>query len=480
MPKMKSGKNIVYSKSEASKRFHIFLMAKKFIVLISLSFLFLSSFVYAQEIHPGSILRIRDYNTEISFSVTHSFSKIEVQNDKVLFDNYWISVKNTNMEITDWFKTDPQKLKFNLTAPTVTPSIVKFYTYDKGKPFKIYKDGTELPEGVVPGWSYDSSTKVLTISLNDTTSLAISIEFLVCNPNGTGPDGLCHQACGASLECEGKTPNTKWCDGNTKKVCDSNCQYSYQNCRTDAYDTDGGLNYLVRGTCYDYDGCNPSTGDCKVTTFADYCSSDYVIEYFVSGSFCSATSYNCKNYGSYYTCSGGVCTSGGGGCPILKVWDGGNFLELGKLDIHSKKGIDKILEKEVEMEPFEKGKYKIILKEASYLSLIGSGSEIDSIRLLDEEGKECKLVSAIHSKEGEVLSLLRNSDDKKIQLKPDQELFLTFEDCSGRKFRFIIEGENWRPPFLKVRGPAEFFAAIGKNITESIRKMISSISDFFK
>jgi hypothetical protein len=416
---------------------------KFLILLISLLFFLISVFsVYAQEIHPGSILRIRDYNTEISFSVTHSFNKIEVQSDKVLFDNYWISVKNTNMEITDWFKTDPQKLKFNLTAPIVTPSIVEFYTYDKGKPFKIYKDGTELPEGVVPGWSYDSSTKVLTISLNDTTSLAISIEFLACNPNGTGPDGLCHQACGASLECEGKSSNTKWCDGNTKKVCDSNCQYSFENCRTDASDTDGGLNYSKYGVCYDYSGCE--NGECKVINNPDKCySSNTLLESYPSGSICAYTSYNC---GSGYYCSGGRCTSGGGGgCPFLKVWDGEKFVNLGKLNIHSFRG-DKIVETSFSMEPIEKGKYQIILKEAPYFPLLDSGSNIDYVKLKDKYKNECKLISAIHSKNGNITQLLIKSDDLKTRLNQKEEIILTFEGCSGNEFQFIIEGNNWKIP----------------------------------
>jgi hypothetical protein len=271
--------------------------------------------------------------------------------------------------------------------------------------------------------------------------------IIMCNPNRTGSDGKCHQACGASLECEGKTPNTKWCDGNTKKVCDSNCQYSYQNCRTDAYDTDGGLNYLVRGTCYDYDGCNPSTGDCKVTPFTDFCSSDYVIEYFVSGSFCAATSYNCKNYGSSYTCSGGRCTSGGGGggCPFLRVWDGEKFVNLGKLNIHSFRG-DKIVETSFNMEPIEKGKYQIILEEAPYFPLLDTGSNIDYVRLKDKYGNECKLISAIHSKNGNIIQLLIKSDDLKARLNQKEKIVLTFEGCSGNDFQFTIEGNNWKFP----------------------------------
>lgn len=45
-------------------------------------------------------------------------------------------------------------------------------------------------------------------------------------------DGLCHEDCGSSPECEGKTLNSKWCDKDVLKICNLNCQYSQTNCST--------------------------------------------------------------------------------------------------------------------------------------------------------------------------------------------------------------------------------------------------------
>ena len=279
---------------------------------------------------------------------------------------------------------------------------------------------------------------------------------------------VCREAEGASPECEGKAPNTKWCGGNTKKFCNSTCQYSYEDCRTDAYDTDGGKNYLVKGTCYDYDGCDAATGNCKVTPFIDKCYDNQVIEYYVSDSFCATSNYNCKNSGLFSTCSDGKCARGGG-CPFLKIWDGEKFVEVEKLNIHSLKGVDKIVETSFIMQPIEKGKYKIILKEAPYLSLGDSGSNIDFVRLTNENGKECKLISATHSKDGDILQLLKESDDLRVRTKPNEEIVLIYEDCSGSNFTFSIEGYNplwWKPTPITI---IEFFQSFIERIRQTFR-----------
>jgi len=300
------------------------------------------------------------------------------------------------------------------------------------------------------------------------------VERGLCNPDRTSGDGLCDKVCGASLECEGRAPSTKWCDGNTKKVCNSTCQYSYEDCRTDAEETDGGKNYSVRGICYDYDGCK--AGECKVTSNPDYCYYSYVQESYVSGSFCAYTSYNCKNYGLRSTCSDGKCESGGGGgCPILKVWDGEKFVDVEKLNIHAPRDQDTTYASSFSMRPIN-GKYEIILDEAAYL--FWDGSHIDSVSLRDEAGKECKLISAIHSKQGDVLKSLQKSDDIRVRTFPGEEIKLVYEGCSGNQFTFTIEGYNMKIP-LKIPGPRDF-AAIGNIFSEVFRWISSSILDFLK
>jgi hypothetical protein len=92
------------------------------------------------------------------------------------------------------------------------------------------------------------------------------------------------------------------------------------------------------------------------------------------------------------------------------------------------------------MMPIEDGKYKIILEEASYLWW--EGSFMDYVRLKDEEGKECKLIEAEHSKNGNVLSLLKYSDDFRAVTKPTEKIGLIFTECSGNDFTLTIEGYN--------------------------------------
>ena len=270
--------------------------------------------------------------------------------------------------------------------------------------------------------------------------------YTSCNLNGTSSNGLCDKNCGAFLECDGAVPNTKWCDGYTRKVCNSICEYTEHECRKDAYDSDGGKNYRARGVCYDYQGC--SNGECKVISHQDACSGDYVKEYYVYGDFCVYTYYNCKDYGSLYTCSNGRCIQqGGGGCPILKAWNGKEFIEIGKLNIHSN-GKDTTYSIVFETKPYEENKYKVILEEKWYA--LWEGSHIDYVKLVDSKGKECKLIQAKHSKLHNITYLLENSDDLRVDLNPGEKIELIFSNCSGNKFTLLIEGYNpwWR--FVKL------------------------------
>jgi len=135
----------------------------------------------------------------------------------------------------------------------------------------------------------------------------------------------------------------------------------------------------------------------------------------------------------------------GEGCPVLKAWNGEEFKEIEKLNIHSKEGIDTVYSTQIKMEPYEEGIYKIILQEKWYA--LWEGSHIDSIKLTDSKGRECKLTEAIHSKRGDVLDELIKSDDLRVETKPGESIELTFTNCEGNEFNLEIEGFNpWRFP----------------------------------
>ncbi|NIO45151.1 MAG: hypothetical protein GTN36_06410 [Candidatus Aenigmarchaeota archaeon] len=141
------------------------------------------------------------------------------------------------------------------------------------------------------------------------------------------------------------------------------------------------------------------------------------------------------------------CSCGGGGCPILKVWNGEEFVEIEKLDIHAPEYQDKTVTTSFNMKVIN-GNYEIILDEAAYIPL--DGSHIDYVKLTDESGKECELISAVHSKHGDVLSYLVESDDMRIQTFPSENIKLIYADCSGDRFDFVIEGYNRIPGPLKM------------------------------
>jgi hypothetical protein len=93
------------------------------------------------------------------------------------------------------------------------------------------------------------------------------------------------------------------------------------------------------------------------------------------------------------------------------------------------------------------GKYYVKLSEIWYV--FWEGSHIDSVQLTDNTGKECKLISAVHNKKGNVLQAIGKSDDVRVETKPGEEIDLTFDGCSGNDFTFRIEGYN--PVFRPIK-----------------------------
>ena len=148
------------------------------------------------------------------------------------------------------------------------------------------------------------------------------------------------------------------------------------------------------------------------------------------------------------------------GCPILKVYDGKDFVEIKTLDIHAPEGVDVKYTTTFNIKPVDG---KILLTEASYL--LWEGSHIDSVTLTDDKGEECQLISAEHSKYGNVLEILAESDDIRIETKPREEIALTFEGCSGSEFSFTIEGYNKNPRAIKLEVPVvENWIVIGSAV----------------
>jgi len=52
------------------------------------------------------------------------------------------------------------------------------------------------------------------------------------------------------------------------------------------------------------------------------------------------------------------------------------------------------------------------------------------------------LISATHSKQGDILSVIAKSDDVRVRSYPGERIKLTYDGCSGNQFTFSIEGYN--------------------------------------
>jgi hypothetical protein len=280
-------------------------------------------------------------------------------------------------------------------------------------------------------------------------------------------NGVCVQGMGLSL-----TPNPVW-TGKTVTATITNCnncdgrkvyvgigQYRVLRCyctvSAGCSCTFDAPNVFTSGTSYIYYARVDKNGDRDYTDPGEEASATLKV-------YCKALSQQCSSNQPCclgYTCSYGVCQQLGG-CPVLKVWDGNEYKDVVKLNIHSERGKDTTTSIEFTMEPKD-GKYYVKLSEIWYAML--EGSHIDSVKLVDESGNECKLVSAIHDKKGDVLTAIAKSDDVRIETKPGEEIDLVFEGCKGEEFVFSIEGYNAIPRLAKMAlsqiGITIVFAAI--------------------
>ncbi len=141
-----------------------------------------------------------------------------------------------------------------------------------------------------------------------------------------------------------------------------------------------------------------------------------------------------------------------GGCPILSVFDGENYLDEGLLDIHNVEGEDVIHEHKItnSLKAIH-GEYRLRLTEHQKTI-----SSIDQVKLLAKlkNGDEIilYLVSAVHCKDGNVKRELKFSDDIKTVILgadhkngPSEYIDLVFNSGSNleiEEFIFIIEGNN--------------------------------------
>ncbi len=110
----------------------------------------------------------------------------------------------------------------------------------------------------------------------------------------------------------------------------------------------------------------------------------------------------------------------GGGCPTLFVHDGKDYVKERKSRIHSEDDvIDEIL---LNTKPVaEGGVFSLLLKETT----LPEHSHIDSVRLFVGD-EEVELISAFHSRYGDVTSILKESDDVRTDTKVFDEIELKF------------------------------------------------------
>jgi len=144
---------------------------------------------------------------------------------------------------------------------------------------------------------------------------------------------------------------------------------------------------------------------------------------------------------------------GGGGCPILSVYNGSEFIEEGLLDIHNPDGIDVVTIHELVTEPkFVNNRCFLRLTEHPITI-----SHIDKVELYGRLSNgllvPLTLKSAFHSSLGNVLPELKYSDDNRVDILgaihnngTSEFIDIEFKSPPNQIFSgfiFIIEGHNY-------------------------------------
>jgi hypothetical protein len=341
-----------------------------------------------------------------------------------------------------------QIISLDVDAPPGERSVVKVYWPYDLPPLVECKNFVEA------SWGFDSATKIVTLNATHastvTWSLQVNENCTIENP--CSPSDLSDLPYGTVVVVEGVVVDCFFIE-----TCQGYDQPYVQGCLKDVEGDQqvllsiGGdkfteyLNQVItlRGiwtdelivcsgllaTC-DFDGfCDSGSG--TIQENETYCPED-----------CQATTTTTTTIVTTTT-----TPVPGGGCPVLKAWDGKEFKKVEKLNIHSQ-GKDTTYSVNFGMKPFEDGVYKITLEETWYV--FWEGSHLDYVKLINSEEKECELIQAEHSKLGDVLSYLERSDDSRVDLNPGERIELTFTGCSGKEFTLTVEGYNPWWGFVKL------------------------------
>lgn len=205
----------------------------------------------------------------------------------------------------------------------------------------------------------------------------------------------------------------------------------------------GGSTICEGGPCVDR--CIPSWGpewldECLCPGPTGYCAHEDIDCNLVCSPRAGECRINSRGEGYCY-----CYTTTSGGCPTLFVYDGKGYVKERKSRIHSQEGVDTVDEIVLKTKLVAKGGvYSLSLKETT----LPEHSYIDSVKLF-VGGEEAKLISAMHSKYGDVTSVLKESDDERTDTKVFDSIELKFkvpELNEPESFLFTIEGYNPRKP----------------------------------
>lgn len=143
-------------------------------------------------------------------------------------------------------------------------------------------------------------------------------------------------------------------------------------------------------------------------------------------------------------------TGSGGGCPVLLIWNGSNYVDYGFINIHNvEEDVVRevsVAKEDVKIEGFS-ARFKL---REGWEGLSYSHSLIDQVKLyaIDKRGNRyiCPLIKAIHSEQGNVLLKLLFSDNQRtdtyLKQTIDLQFLVPYPEGAIQSFIFVIEGHN--------------------------------------
>lgn len=136
----------------------------------------LGIFIYTEKVgahtvtvSPDVYFHLWQQNTYVDFASNLSFDSIKLTEDRLYLNQYWFSVRDANLTISEFF-TEYQLVLF-VHAPSETLSTMEIYVDDWGEPTSVYSTNGTLT------WSYNVSNKSMSFTITHHGRVEVIVDW---------------------------------------------------------------------------------------------------------------------------------------------------------------------------------------------------------------------------------------------------------------------------------------------------------------